>query len=181
MFLTQGQIESFALIVFNDLSKKRTAYVKNVLTGFNDFDTDKCFYRWNSMLNVIYQYNPFKTGVLSSGTIANSFTTPNINNIVSVVINKDTDADPSDWVYPGNIIALNDGSYSKFEIVSVDGNNLVIRLLDAIFPNNFVAANTKIYRQSNCLIDSQIVSIMNKLNIDLQLNLCLDNLPDNQG
>jgi hypothetical protein len=92
MALTTGQIESFSLISFNRVSKERQSYVKKVLTGLNNFDKDKYFYRINGMLSVIWLYNTNTT--------------------------------------------------------------------------------------TNCLTVAQITTIMNKLNFELGLNICLDELPE---
>lgn len=177
MYLTQGQIESFSLIVYNALSKRRTAYTQRVLTGFNDFEADKCFYRWSSMLNVIYGYNSGVIGELPSGVTTTSFLMPNENNTVSITVERDTDADPSDWLYVGNVIYIDTAGY--FQIVSVDGDDIVIRSLpgfnNAAFGTN-ISTNLEIIRQSNCLLNQSIQSIMTKLNIELGLNIIFDSL-----
>lgn len=177
MYLTAEQINSFSLIVYNALSKRRTAYTQRVLTGFNDFEADKCFYRWNSMLNVIYGYNSGVIGELPSGVTISSFIMPNENNTVAVTVERDTDADPSDWLYVGNVIYIDTVGY--FQIVSVDGDNIVIRSLPG-FNNTaygiFVGAGWSIIRQSNCLLNQSIQSIMTKLNLELGLNIIFDSL-----
>lgn len=179
MYLTQGQIESFSLIVYNALSKRRTAYTQRVLTGFNDFEADKCFYRWNSMLNVIWLYKPDTIGTLPCGNTTDSFTMPNEGNTVAITIERNEEADPSNWVYAGNLIFI--ATAGVFQIVSVVGDDIVIRSLPGYNNTAFgvtISANRQIIRQSNCLLTSQIESIMNKLNIELGLDICFENLPN---
>lgn len=72
MALTQGQIESFSLICFNKVAKERLSYVKKVLTGLNDFEKDKWFYRINSLIQIIWLYNPaITTNCLTVAQITN--------------------------------------------------------------------------------------------------------------
>ncbi len=58
MALTKGQIESFSLICFNQITKNRLDYVAKVLKGLHDFERDKCFYSINGMIGVIWLYDP---------------------------------------------------------------------------------------------------------------------------
>ncbi len=58
MALTQGQIESFSLICFNQVAKARLSYVAKILKGLQDFEKDKWFYRINGMIGVIWLYDP---------------------------------------------------------------------------------------------------------------------------
>lgn len=58
MALTKGQIESFSLICFNQITKNRLGYVAKVLKGLHDFERDKCFYSINGMIGIIWLYDP---------------------------------------------------------------------------------------------------------------------------
>lgn len=61
MALTQGQIESFALICYNQIACQYAGYIHDVQNGLNAQDQqnqEKRFYKINSMLACIWLYNP---------------------------------------------------------------------------------------------------------------------------
>jgi hypothetical protein len=61
MALTQGQIESFALICMNQIACQWANYISLVFDGLNDAeqnDEEERFYQINSMWETIWGYDP---------------------------------------------------------------------------------------------------------------------------
>lgn len=182
MFLTKGQIESFALICYKAISNKRFVYVNNVLTGLNNFDDDKCFYRLNAMLGIIWGYNPFVygvTNVAAPGVTTDSFLMPIPNNTVQVPIDYVDGVPSKQWIAVNTIVYIDGAGF--FQIKAVNEGVATILCLPGgaeVSQGTVIPDQSKVFFQSNCLDDFSIVDIMNKLNAELQLNLCLSDLPE---
>jgi len=61
MALTQGQIESFGLICYNQIACQYACYILQVRDGLSVYDQttiEEKFFRANSMLAVIWGYDP---------------------------------------------------------------------------------------------------------------------------
>ena len=61
MALTQGQIESFGLICYKQIACQYGCYMRQVEDGLNAYDQtpqERKFYRVNSMLAVVWGYDP---------------------------------------------------------------------------------------------------------------------------
>jgi len=61
MALTQGQIESFSLICMNQVACQYASYVESIENGLSVYDQtpiEEKFYKINSMLSVVWGYDP---------------------------------------------------------------------------------------------------------------------------